>query len=29
MNVGEITYYNHSSKVQSVFVDNKELPYKH
>ncbi len=26
MNVGEITYYNHSSKVRSVFVDNKELP---
>jgi len=26
MNVGEINYYNHSSKTRCVFVDNKELP---
>ena len=26
MNVGEINYYNHSSKIRTVFVDNKELP---
>jgi len=26
MNIGEVTYYNHSSKTRCVFVDNKELP---
>ena len=26
MNVGEITYYNHSNKPKCVFVENKELP---
>ena len=26
MNVGEVTYYIHSSKTRCVFVDNKELP---
>ena len=26
MNVGEINYYNHSSKPKCVFVENKELP---
>jgi len=26
MNVGEISYYTHSSKTRCVFVDNKELP---
>ncbi|MDC3122038.1 insulinase family protein [Prochlorococcus sp. AH-716-J21] len=26
MNVGEVIYYNHSSKTRCVFVDNKELP---
>jgi len=26
MNVGEVNYYNHSSKTKCVFVDNKELP---
>ena len=26
MNVGEVKYYNHSSKTRCVFVDNKELP---
>ena len=26
MNVGEIKYYNHSSKPKCVFVENKELP---
>ncbi len=26
MNVGEVTYYTHSSKTRCVFVDNKELP---
>ena len=26
MNVGEINYYNHSSKPNCVFVENKELP---
>jgi predicted Zn-dependent peptidase len=26
MNVGEVSYYTHSSKTRCVFVDNKELP---
>ena len=26
MNVGDVNYYNHSSKTRCVFVDNKELP---
>ena len=26
MNVGEVSYYTHSSKTKCVFVDNKELP---
>jgi predicted Zn-dependent peptidase len=26
MNVGDVSYYNHSSKTRCVFVDNKELP---
>ncbi len=26
MNVGDVNYYNHSSKTKCVFVDNKELP---
>ena len=26
MNVGEIIYFNHSSKTKCVFVENKELP---
>tara|TARA_S200000501_G_scaffold157949_1_gene149138 strand:- start:433 stop:732 length:300 start_codon:yes stop_codon:yes gene_type:complete len=26
MNVGEIYYFNHSSKPRCVFVENKELP---
>ena len=26
MNVGDVNYYNHSSKTRCVFVDNEELP---
>ena len=26
MNLGDVIYYNHSSKTKCVFVDNKELP---
>ncbi|MBO8217078.1 M16 family metallopeptidase [Prochlorococcus marinus] len=26
MNVGDVNYYTHSSKIKCVFVDNKELP---
>ena len=26
MNVGEVKYYNHSSKTRCVFVNNKDLP---
>jgi len=26
MNVGDVNYYNHSSKTKCVFVDNKQLP---